>query len=40
MPKGGEVAIVNGDPSKEGVYVIRLRVPAGFKVPPHFHPND
>jgi hypothetical protein len=40
MSKGGEVAIVSGDPSKEGVYVIRLRVPAGFKVAPHFHPND
>ena len=29
--QGAEVAIVDGDPSKEGVYVIRLRVPAGLR---------
>ena len=40
LPKGVEVAIVSGDPSKEGPYVLRLRAPAGLKVPPHFHPND
>jgi quercetin dioxygenase-like cupin family protein len=40
LPKGIETAIVNGDPSKEGVYVFRLKFPAGSKVPPHFHPND
>ena len=40
LPEGAEIAIVDGDPSKEGVYVIRLRAPAGLKVAPHFHPND
>jgi hypothetical protein len=40
LPEGAEIAVVNGDPSKEGVYVIRLRVPAGLQVMPHFHPND
>ena len=40
LPKGAEVAVVSGDPSKEGPYVLRLRVPAGLKVPPHTHPGD
>jgi quercetin dioxygenase-like cupin family protein len=40
LPKGAQVAVVAGDPSKEELYVIRLKVPAGYKVPPHVHPND
>ena len=40
LPKGAETAVVFGDPSKEGYYVLRLRAPAGFKIPAHFHPND
>ncbi len=40
LPKGAQIAIVSGDPSKEGLYVLRLKVPAGYKVPPHMHPQD
>ena len=40
FPKGAEVAVIAGDPGKDGPYVIRLRVPAGYKVPPHTHPVD
>jgi quercetin dioxygenase-like cupin family protein len=40
LPKGAQIAVVTGDPSKEGLYVIRLKVPAGYKVPAHVHPND
>ena len=29
-----------GDPSKEGGYVVRLKLPSGYKVAPHTHPND
>jgi len=38
--KGAELAVVSGDPTKEGFYVVRLRVPAGFRIAPHTHPND
>jgi quercetin dioxygenase-like cupin family protein len=31
---------VSGDPTKEGLYVLRLKVPSGYKVPPHVHPQD
>jgi len=36
---GAQIAVVKGDP-KEGVYVVRLKVPAGFKIAAHTHPND
>ena len=38
--KGAQLAVVQGDPTKEGMYVVRLKVPAGFKIPAHTHPND
>ena len=37
---GAQVAVVRGDPGKEGMYVVRLKVPAGFKIQAHTHPND
>ena len=39
LPKGAELAVIAGDPGKEGPYVYRIRVPAGYKVPPHTHPG-
>jgi hypothetical protein len=40
FPKGAQIAVVTGDPSKEGLYAFRLKLPAGYKVAAHFHPND
>jgi len=37
---GAQIAVVKGDPSKEGMYVVRLKVPAGFTIAAHSHPND
>lgn len=37
LPKGGKVAILDGDPFKSGPYVIRLKMPPGYKIPPHWH---
>jgi quercetin dioxygenase-like cupin family protein len=34
---GARLAVVQGDPSKEGLFVYRLKLPAGYKVPPHLH---
>jgi quercetin dioxygenase-like cupin family protein len=36
-----EVAIIQGDPTKEGApFVIRIRSTAGTQVPPHWHETD
>lgn len=37
---GTQFAVVRGDPSKAGVYVIRVRFPAGVMDAPHFHSAD
>jgi quercetin dioxygenase-like cupin family protein len=34
---GAKLAIVNGDPGKEGLFVYRVKVPANYKIPPHKH---
>jgi len=37
MPKGAKIAVLAGDPFKPGPYVIRLAMPAGYKIAPHWH---
>ena len=34
---GARIALIQGDPAKEGLFVYRFKFPANFKVPPHFH---
>ena len=38
LPPGAQVAALAGDPAKEGLFVIRIKFPAGYKVAPHWHP--
>ena len=37
LPKGAKLAVLYGDPSKAGLFCIRLMAPAGYKIPPHWH---
>jgi hypothetical protein len=37
LPKGAQIAIITGDPSKAGSYVIRIKIPANYQIPPHWH---
>jgi hypothetical protein len=38
--RGVQVAIISGDPSKPGIYVIRAKFPPGIMSSPHFHDED
>ena len=40
FPPGMQAAVISGDPSKAGPYVVRAKLPAGYKVMPHTHPTD
>jgi len=40
MPKGAKIAVLQGDPGKPGPFVLRLMVPAGYKIAPHWHSQD
>ena len=39
LPKGAQFAVVAGDPSKDGPYVVRLKMPANYRIPAHNHPT-
>ena len=39
LPAGAKFAVLNGDPSKEGLFTIRATMPAGYKIPAHWHPT-
>ena len=36
---GTMIAVIHGDPSKSGDYTLRLKFPAGYKFPVHWHPG-
>ena len=38
--KGAKMAVLYGDPKSQGEFVIRLKMPAGYKIMPHWHPTD
>ena len=40
LPAGAQTMVVSGDPTKAGPFVIRAKMPAGYKIPPHWHPAD
>lgn len=40
LPKGAKMAILEGDPGKEGEFVLRVKLPDGFRIAPHTHPKD
>lgn len=37
LPAGAKFAVLEGDPTKEGLFTMRLSFPDGFKIPPHWH---
>ena len=39
IPKGAEVAVLFGDPTKDGPFAMRLKMPSGYKIAPHSHPK-
>lgn len=40
LPKGSRFAILSGDPAKDGPFVMRLRLPADYRIMPHSLPAD
>lgn len=40
LEKGAQMVVLSGDPGKAGLFAIRLKAPAGFKVALHWHPTD
>jgi hypothetical protein len=40
LPPGAKIVLLEGDPSKEGPFVMRAKMPDGYKIMPHTHPKD
>jgi quercetin dioxygenase-like cupin family protein len=40
FPAGARMAVLQGDPSKPEWFTVRLDLPNGYRVQPHFHPTD
>jgi len=40
IPKGAQMTVLYGDPTKKGQYAVRLKAPDGYKIPPHWHTQD
>jgi quercetin dioxygenase-like cupin family protein len=40
LPAGAQAVVLYGDPGKPGAFAIRLKAPAGYRVPRHWHPTD
>lgn len=40
LPAGAEMALLDGDPSAQEQITLRLRFPAGYELPAHWHPTQ
>ena len=40
LPAGARMAVISGNPGAPGPFTIRLELPNGFTISPHFHPVD
>lgn len=40
LPIGASMAVLAGDPAGTGLVTLRLKMPAGYRIPPHWHPTD
>src|ERR1700744_3464749 len=40
FPPEARLAVLVGDPTQPGPYVVRVKVPKGIKLMPHVHPED
>ena len=40
LPAGAKFVLLEGDPAKAGPFVIRLKLPDGYRIPVHTHPKQ
>lgn len=40
LPAGARGAVIYGNPAEAGPFVMRLVLPANYRIPPHTHPAD
>lgn len=39
FPSGAKISVLHGNPADTGYFVLRLSLPDGYAIPPHWHPT-
>jgi quercetin dioxygenase-like cupin family protein len=39
LPKGAQIAVIEGPMNQAVPFTVRLKFPANYRIPPHFHPT-
>jgi hypothetical protein len=39
VPPGMEIMVIFGHPARPGPFIFRARIPPGYRLPPHLHPD-
>jgi quercetin dioxygenase-like cupin family protein len=40
LPPGAKIAVIEGKMSEEGPVTARVKLPANYRIPPHYHPGQ
>ena len=40
IPPGAKFAVIEGDPKNAALFTMRLKLPAAYRIPAHWHPAD
>lgn len=40
LPAGAQMSVIDGDPKAKGTFTMRLKFPANFKIPAHWHSKN
>lgn len=40
LPPGAQATVLAGNPGVAGPFILRLKLPSGYTIPPHRHPTD
>jgi len=39
LPKGAQLAVLSGNPTQSGRFIVRLKMPTDYEIPAHYHPT-
>lgn len=40
LPPGAKLMVLEGNPREKGLFTMRIKLPAGTRIEPHWHPRD
>ncbi len=40
LPAGAQMVVIEGNPTQAGLFTMRVKLPANYRIPAHWHPAD